>query len=152
MRRFARAARARPASGSHATLPRVQHALARRRPLRARARWQFCKLMVKQMSTSEDPDTLQEAFKILDKDGSGSITRDELKAVLNAFSKSGEDIDERDITDMINEADVDGDGSISFHEVRATRRTRTRPRASQAGLSEGACAPRRNPGDHTSTA
>ena len=73
--------------------------------------------MCKNMNKTEDEETLQEAFKILDRDNSGHITRNELKAVLNAFSKSGEDIEDRDIDAMIAEADVDGDGQISFQEV-----------------------------------
>lgn len=81
---------------------------------------QFCRLMVKNMNKQEDAATLQEAFNILDKDGSGNITADELKQVLEDFRKgSGEPIEDRDIMAMISEADIDGDGTISFKEVRA---------------------------------
>ena len=69
---------------------------------------EFCRLMVKQMSVKEDEATLLEAFKILDKDGSGDIGKEELKAVLNAFSTSGENIDDSDINAMIADADKDG--------------------------------------------
>lgn len=95
---------------------------------------QFCKLMVRNMGKQEDEATLREAFTILDKDGSGEITADELKAVLNAFSQSGEVLNEGDIEAMIKEADVDGDGSISFDEVRMPPAT-TRPSRSPLTLA-----------------
>ena len=85
---------------------------------RAVRRAQFCKLMCKNMGTTEDPATVREAFKILDQDGSGQITKSELREVLMAFSRAGEDMDDRDVDEMIAECDVDGDGQISFDEVR----------------------------------
>jgi Ca2+-binding EF-hand superfamily protein len=48
---------------------------------------------------------------------SGSISRDELKEVLATFSKMGENIPDAEIDALIDQADVDGDGSISMDEV-----------------------------------
>lgn len=92
-------------------------------------RAQFCRLMIKNGKKDESEETLREAFKILDKDGSGEITKDELRGVLNAFSQSGEEISDADIDAMIKEADVDGDGSISFDEVRHAAACLLAPRA-----------------------
>ena len=85
--------------------------------------------MIKNGKKDESEETLREAFKILDKDGSGEITKDELRGVLNAFSQSGEEISDADIDAMIKEADVDGDGSISFDEVRHAAACLLAPRA-----------------------
>ena len=48
---------------------------------------------------------------MFDKDNSGTISADEIRAVL---SKCGEQIDEAEIEDMIKQADTDGDGLISY--------------------------------------
>jgi calmodulin len=64
----------------------------------------------------EDGETLIKAFEVLDLDGSGSIERDELRKVLKGFSDAGEHLSEDEIELLIKEADVDGDGQISFTE------------------------------------
>ena len=56
---------------------------------------------------------------MLDADGSGEINRVELKEILRSFSKMGEDIADEEIANLISEADVDGDGQISYDEVRS---------------------------------
>ena len=65
---------------------------------------------------TEDIETLKEAFSLIDMDGSGGIGRAELKTLLQSFARAGEAIDEAEIDYMIGEADVDGDGSISYDE------------------------------------
>jgi len=77
---------------------------------------EFCVLMCKNMKEADDLDTLKEAFRLLDSDGSGEISKVELKALLHSFSKMGEEIGENEIDDLIKEADVDGDGQISYDE------------------------------------
>lgn len=57
-------------------------------------------------------DKLQQAFKMFDKDGSGSITADEIKEVLG-FDSS---INKKIIDDIIKEVDENGDGEIQFDE------------------------------------
>lgn len=52
------------------------------------------------------------AFRVFDRDNSGSITRDEMMDVLN-------DMDEKTVDQMIKEVDVDKDGQISFDEWKA---------------------------------
>ena len=79
-------------------------------------RVQFCKLMCRNMGVGEDEETLREAFKMLDKDGSGCIDKDELRDLLRNFSAAGEELSPEDIEAMIVESDVDGDGQVSFDE------------------------------------
>jgi len=74
---------------------------------------EFCVLMAEQMSDANKEDTLRAAFETFDKDGSGAISRAELKEVMTSL---GENLSEEDIEDMMNEADTDGDGNISFAE------------------------------------
>jgi len=64
------------------------------------------------MATMSDKQTmtnekLQQAFKLFDKDGNGSIEADEIKAVLGDSKMSPEQIDK-----IITEVDENGDGSI----------------------------------------
>ena len=53
----------------------------------------------------------KEAFDLIDKNKDGEITLDELK---NFFKGLKEDIIDADLQDMINEADIEGNGSITF--------------------------------------
>ena len=64
------------------------------------------------MNNPDDPLLLQEAFKLFDTDGSGSITRGELKATLdNVMEGTGETLADEEIDEMIKEFDQDGDGA-----------------------------------------
>ena len=60
---------------------------------------------------------LVEQVAAIDLDASGSIQREELRQILCDFSKAGESLDDEDIDALIQQADVDGDGSISYDEV-----------------------------------
>lgn len=77
---------------------------------------EFALLMSERMDKTETKETLMEAFSMLDMDQGGSISRDELKRVMQNFSKAGEQIDDEEIDRMITECDVDGDGEISVDE------------------------------------
>jgi Ca2+-binding EF-hand superfamily protein len=55
-----------------------------------------------------------EAFQAFDRDGSGFIDRKEL-----ANHESLEGLDEESINEMMNDADTDGDGKLSFKEFCA---------------------------------
>lgn len=48
----------------------------------------------------------REAFSLFDKDGSGSITNDELGTVMESL---GQHPTEEELNDMINEVDIDGE-------------------------------------------
>ncbi|KAI3682352.1 hypothetical protein L1987_82280 [Smallanthus sonchifolius] len=58
---------------------------------------------------------LVQAFRIMDADGDGRITRSELEALLSRIGGS-EPISPEELSLMLNEIDSDGDGSISLQE------------------------------------
>ena len=68
--------------------------------------------MTKQM-TEEQIAEYKEAFSVFDKNGDGTITREEMGTVMRSFGKN---LTETDLQDMINEVDADHDGAIHFQE------------------------------------
>uniref|UniRef100_A0A5B6YFV8 Putative calcium-binding protein CML35 n=1 Tax=Davidia involucrata TaxID=16924 RepID=A0A5B6YFV8_DAVIN len=58
-----------------------------------------------------------QAFKLIDRDGDGKITRKELEALLNRVG--AEPLSEEVLMMMLNEVDRDGDGCISLEEFGA---------------------------------
>mgnify|MGYP006120994935 CR=1 FL=1 len=56
---------------------------------------------------------LKAAFFRIDDDGSGIISPDELK---DALKKLGEDLTDEEIEELVEAADLDGDGQIQFDE------------------------------------
>ena len=73
--------------------------------------------MMKQMKEEDDPAVLQEAFRLFDEDGSGTITKEELRKTLDdIMSGTGEKLEDDEIDQIIKEADRDGDGNISCEE------------------------------------
>ncbi|CEP11988.1 hypothetical protein [Parasitella parasitica] len=72
--------------------------------------------LVKSFKQEEgDTNDLQEAFRVFDADGNGMIDRSELQKVMLSLN---ENLSEEEIDAMINEADVNGDGQISFDEFK----------------------------------
>lgn len=61
----------------------------------------------------EQIQEFREAFSLFDKDGDGTITTLELGTVMKSL---GQNPCESDLQDMINEVDVDGNGTIDFTE------------------------------------
>jgi len=74
---------------------------------------EFLELMVNKMNSGDEEAELQETFKYFDQGGKGYITRENLK---EAMAKMGNTLTELEIDDMINEADIDGDGTIDYEE------------------------------------
>ena len=56
---------------------------------------------------------LRQAFELFDKDGSGSIDKEELKAVMLSL---GQDLTESDLSTLYAQMDPSGDGTIDFGE------------------------------------
>ena len=56
---------------------------------------------------------MRKAFESFDKDGSGEIDKSELKAV---FAECGHVISDYDVNVIIEKADKDGSGTISYEE------------------------------------
>ena len=59
----------------------------------------------------EKMQILKEAFELFDKNADGEITSDELSKF---FECIGDKLNKGDIQDMINEVDIEGNGSITF--------------------------------------
>ncbi|EFJ32870.1 hypothetical protein SELMODRAFT_83841 [Selaginella moellendorffii] len=55
----------------------------------------------------------KEAFSLFDKDGDGCITTSELAVVMRSL---GQNPSEQELREMIEEVDVDGNGTIDFQE------------------------------------
>jgi len=68
-------------------------------------------------SKKEEVDELKEAFKVFDKDGSGTITANELCEVLQALGEPKMNMAMAQL--MIESVDVDKDGFIDFNEFKS---------------------------------
>ena len=74
---------------------------------------EFLGLMAEKLKSSGNKQELLEAFKLIDKEGLGALPAYEFRFLM---STSGENISEEEIDEMIEEADLDGDGTIDFDE------------------------------------
>ena len=60
-------------------------------------------------------ENLRQAFMMFDKDGSGQIDANEIRALLEGEDLKGS-IDANQLDNIIQEVDVDGNGEINFEE------------------------------------
>ena len=74
---------------------------------------EFVSLMARKLKDKNKEDEFAEAFKVIDRDGDGLISPDELHHVLINL---GENLTAEEVDEMIREADVDGDGHINQDE------------------------------------
>lgn len=65
----------------------------------------------------ESGGTIEQIFNHFDKDGEGTISRDELAAGISSM-KHFKQLSEADIKDLVAILDTDGDGTISLHEFK----------------------------------
>ena len=72
--------------------------------------------VIAQSMSEEEIAGLHNIFKIMDEDGSGTITFEELKLGLQ---KVGSNMTESDVWDLMDAADVDKSGTISYGEFLA---------------------------------
>ena len=63
--------------------------------------------------TAEQIADCKQAFMMFDQDNSGSITVEELGAVINSL---GQEMSEEELDSMISELDQNGDGLVDFEE------------------------------------
>lgn len=72
-------------------------------------------MMSKYMKSNDDEymEQVKAAFEIMDIDQNGYIDPPELKEVMTRF---GLRLSDEDVEEMINEADMDGDGRVNYDE------------------------------------
>ncbi|RUP43400.1 calmodulin [Jimgerdemannia flammicorona] len=89
---------------------------------------EFVVLMSSPLKTDEDHETqdreLHDAFAHFDLDGSGTISKKELKI---AMANLGDDMTPEQIRVTMNTYDLNGDGEIDFQEFKVMMRGETRP-------------------------
>ena len=70
---------------------------------------EFIKMMTVEMKPTNIEAELKSAFAVFDKDGSGTISADEIAKVMKSF---GENLTDEELQIMLKEVDTDGNGSI----------------------------------------
>lgn len=80
---------------------------------------EFLVLLVRKMKEASGETEMQEAFKVFDRDGNGMITAAEIRT---AMYNLGEKLTDEEIDEMIKEADLDGDGQLSYEEFTSILR------------------------------
>lgn len=84
---------------------------------------EFLILMSSKKPSKDDPDKeLRDAFAVFDADGSGSISRSELKKLMKNL---GQTLSDAELDAMMDEVDTDGNGEIDFHEFKSMMVSRT---------------------------
>lgn len=74
---------------------------------------EFVALMARQVFEKDTEEVLHVAFKIIDSNDDGVISKSELKTIMTNL---GEKLTDEEINDMILEADFDKDGVVSYDE------------------------------------
>jgi Ca2+-binding EF-hand superfamily protein len=69
--------------------------------------------MAKTLFRKPSRQEIEQTFHLFDKDGSGSISADELRSV---FRKLGKPFNKNEISKMVNKLDKDGSGGINLSE------------------------------------
>lgn len=64
-----------------------------------------------------DPDLIISSLKVFDKEGNGKIAASELKHIL---TKMGETLTDREVNEVMENAEVDGDGMIKYEKFIAS--------------------------------
>ncbi|KAK4774034.1 hypothetical protein SAY87_029053 [Trapa incisa] len=82
---------------------------------------EFEHMMTAKIGERDTKEELMKAFQILDQDNNGKISAGDIKHIAKEL---GESFSDRDIQEMIEEADLDNDGEINVEEfIRIMRRT-----------------------------
>lgn len=75
-------------------------------------------MMAKKMNAVDSEQEIREAFKVFDKEGSGSISSAYLRHIMTTM---GDRLSDDEVDEMIQEADMDGDGDIDYDGMSLTR-------------------------------
>jgi len=74
---------------------------------------EFIKMMTVETKPANIEQEMRNAFKVFDKDNSGTISADEIAQVMATF---GQNLSEDELQFMIQEVDKNGDGTIDYEE------------------------------------
>ena len=74
---------------------------------------EFLEMMARKMKDTDSEEEMKDAFRTFDKDVNGFISKAELK---NIMDNLGESLTEEEVTEMIKEADIDGDWEVNYEE------------------------------------
>lgn len=74
---------------------------------------EFIKMMTMVAKPANFEEEMRSAFKVFDKDGSGTISKDEMAQVMKLF---GDSLTNEDLDVMLREVDKNGDGTIDYEE------------------------------------
>ena len=62
---------------------------------------------------TEQEEEIRQAFEVLDKDGNGFLSEAELRPMMTSFYEKAS---EKEVNQMIKDADIDGDGQVNYKE------------------------------------
>ncbi|PVD32639.1 hypothetical protein C0Q70_08083 [Pomacea canaliculata] len=89
---------------------------------------EFKAFMQEEMRKAEDPaeqeKAVRMAFRVFDQNGDGFI---DVKELQNAMKNLGEPLTDKELTDMMKEADMDKDGKINYEALPLPPRTARAP-------------------------
>lgn len=85
---------------------------------------EFCNMMVGRMPDKSAKEEVHKLFRLFDEDSTGKISFRNLKKIA---AEVGENLTDDEIQEMIDEADRDGDGAVSFDEFYRVMRYRNNP-------------------------
>lgn len=72
-------------------------------------------MMAKKIQNTDSEEEIREAFRVFDKENSGHISREELRFVMSNINAA---LTDEEIEELINDADHDQDGQISYEGDR----------------------------------
>ncbi|KAL8187775.1 UNVERIFIED_CONTAM: hypothetical protein K2H54_055739 [Gekko kuhli] len=74
---------------------------------------EFLTMMARKMKDTDNKEEILKTFSVFDKDGNGYISAAELCHVMTNL---GEKLTDEEADEMIQEADIDGDGQVNYEE------------------------------------
>lgn len=79
---------------------------------------EYIQLMARKIRDADTEEELVEAFKLFNKDGDGNIKSEEMVKIMSKLGMLvwGEEISPEEAQEMIDQADEDGDGMLTFEE------------------------------------